>query len=336
MPDTRDDSAAMPPSVWQPTCGLPALLQRSEFIWRLRHFFHDHQVAEVQTPILCQELIVDRHIDPVVLPGSSLGLSSHRQRDFYLQSSPEYGMKRLLAAGLRDIYQIGPVFRAGERGQFHNPEFTMVEWYRSGHDLQQAVGFLADMIRVVLGGPVANIESYQSAFQRLAQLDPLNCTTSELAEVAGKLELGTDSAWSDNRDDWLDLLFSLVVQPQLGWQQPTIITHYPASQSALAQIYADDPRTAERFELFIKGVELANGYHELLDPVELERRSQLIHAQRAADGKPPLAGCNRLLRAMQDGLPACSGCALGFDRLLMVAMDATAIDEVLAFPIEIA
>ena len=104
MPDTRDDSAAMPPSVWQPTCGLPALLQRSEFIWRLRHFFHDHQVAEVQTPILCQELIVDRHIDPVVLPGSSLGLSSHRQRDFYLQSSPEYGMKRLLAAGRRNRF----------------------------------------------------------------------------------------------------------------------------------------------------------------------------------------------------------------------------------------
>ncbi|MCA9132001.1 MAG: EF-P lysine aminoacylase GenX [Planctomycetales bacterium] len=323
-----------PSLTWLPSASPTALQRRGELLWKIREFFYRQGLLEVHTPVLSHDTVIDRHIDPIALPGKNLALPELHQSTFYLQSSPEFCMKRLLAAGLPSMYQIAPVFRAGERGDFHNPEFTMIEWYRLGDDLQQSVHLLAELLRSVLAVEQVDQQTYQQVFQRHTGCDPLACSVAELAAVASERKMGVDRGWSDDRDDWLNLLFSEAVQPELGAAQPLIVTHYPASQSALARVAGDDPRTAERYELFIGGVELANGYHELLDAGELEQRNHTVLAQRAGDNKTSLPGDSRLLAAMRAGLPACSGCALGFDRLLMVVESAAHIDQVLAFPIE--
>jgi elongation factor P--(R)-beta-lysine ligase len=319
---------------WRPTASLENLQLRGELLWRLRSFFHRAGLLEVHTPLLSHDVVLDRHIDPVVVPGAAMQLAATCDRDLYLQTSPEFAMKRLLAAGMPAIYQISSVFRAGERGEHHNPEFTMVEWYRVGDGLRAGVEFLAHLTVELLGESSPTIETYAHAFLRRVGVDPLSCDMTELIDLALARQLGVAANWSEHRDDWLDLLFSELIQPELGRESPTIITHYPASQSALARRSDDDPRTAERFELFIGGVELANGYHELLDAPELARRNQRVAEERRLDGKGPLPAKSRLLDAMQAGLPACSGCALGFDRLVMVAARARSIDQVLPFPIE--
>ena len=324
----------MTETTWQPTATLEALLRRSEIVWQLRQFFHSRGFAEVHTPIISHDTVVDLNIEPVRIPGRSLDCQGAGDEDLFLQTSPEFAMKRLLAAGMQSIYSIGPVFRAGERGTNHNPEFTMVEWYHVGDDLAAGVALVDELVRAMLASPPAAVITYQQAFMTYAAVDPLAATVQELSKFATTRDLGVAADWSDDRDTWLDLLFSEWVQPQLGLEKPTIVTHYPASQSALAKIAASDPRTAERFELFVRGVELANGYHELLDPAELMARNQQIEVKRRELGRPPLPVNSRLIRAMQSGIPACSGCALGLDRLMMVATNAKAIDEVLAFPIE--
>ncbi len=324
----------MHPHPWQPTASLKNLEHRAGLLWRLREFFHRRNFAEVQTPILSHDTVIDRHIDPVSFSGASVSLESEREQTLFLQTSPEFCMKRLLAAGMTAIYEITSVFRAAERGDYHNPEFTMVEWYRVGDDFEQGVQLLSDLICAALDVDQVDIFTYQEVFQSSVGRDPLSATRLELAQCAIACNLGVDLNWSEHRDDWLDLLFSLVVQPQLGTLRPVIVTNYPASQSALARVSSVDDRTAERYELFVAGVELANGYHELLDPHELEQRNQRVLIQRSLDRKPPLAAESYLLDAMRAGLPACSGCALGFDRLLMVAVGASRIDEVMAFPIE--
>lgn len=321
-------------SAWQPTITAQNLQLRGDILWSIRKFFYEAGFIEVHTPVVSQDTVIDRHIDPVVLSGKSLGLGEFAKQDFYLQTSPEFGMKRLLANGAQRIYQISQVFRAGERGKHHNPEFTMIEWYRVADDFSAATKLLADMMVAVNPVWKPKQTTYQQAFIEHAGICPLTCAVNELAAVAVAKELGVDDSWSNDRDDWLNLLFSEVVQPRLGFEQPEIVTHYPASQSALAKICESDSRVAERFELFIEGIELANGYHELLDAAELSKRNASVSQQRLQDGKEPLPQESRLLQAMRHGLPACSGCALGLDRLLMVLSRAKAIDEVICFPIE--
>lgn len=319
---------------WLPSISLPNLKHRSEVVWRIRQFFYESGFAEVHSPILSRDTVIDRHIDPVVLPGASLGIGWLAESKFFLQTSPEFGMKRLLAAGAERIYQISSVFRAGERGEFHNPEFTMIEWYRVGDNFTQAVDLLVALLQAVKPEWNPKRTTYQQAFLDHAHICPLTSSVDQLADLALAKNLGVDRQWSTDRDDWLNLIFSEVVQPRLGSTQPEVISHYPASQSALAKICQKDPRVAERFELFIGGVELANGYHELLDAEELRKRNATVADQRTTDGKPPLPSESRLLAAMQAGLPACSGCALGLDRLLMVLCEAKTIDQVICFPIE--
>ena len=320
--------------LWQPTATPETLLRRSEIVWQLRQFFHSRGIAEVHTPIISHDTVVDLNIEPVRISGRALDCQGARNEDLFLQTSPEFAMKRLLAAGMKSIYSIGPVFRAGERGTNHNPEFTLVEWYRVGDDMAAGVALVDELVRTVLASPPAEVITYQQAFLTYAAVDPLVATVQELSKLATSHELGVTADWSDDRDTWLDLLFSECVQPRLGLEKPTIVTHYPASQSALAKIAASDPRTAERFELFVRGVELANGYHELLDPAELMIRNEQTEAKRRALGRPSLPVNSRLILAMQAGIPACSGCALGLDRLIMVATNANTIDEVLTFPLE--
>jgi lysyl-tRNA synthetase class 2 len=322
------------PNAWQPTTSIANVKRRAELLWTIREFFHRRGVLEVQTPILSRDVIIDRYIDPVSLPGASLALAGFDKTTFYLQTSPEFCMKRLLAVGMSSIYEITPVFRAGERGTYHNPEFTMLEWYLVGAGFQHGVDLLAELIIETLGVDRVERLSYQAAFLGTLGCDPLEASLAELSRLAIELQLNVAEDWSDERDEWLNLLFSEGVQPHLGKQCPTIVTHYPATQAALARLSPHDDRTAERYELFIDGVELANGYHELLDAEELERRNEQSLAQRSCDEKPPLPTYSRLVDAMRSGLPACSGCALGLDRLLMVALAASSIDEVLPFPIE--
>lgn len=319
---------------WRPTASLDNLKLRSEVVWRLREFFRLAGFDEVHTPVLSRDTVMDRHIDPVVLSGQSLGVPDLRESQFYLQTSPEFAMKRLLAAGAERIYQIGPVFRSGERGALHNPEFTMMEWYRVGDDLESATELLSGIVQTVLPDTRPIRETYRSAFQRTVGTCPLASSIESLRQVAIQRGLEVSDHWSEDKDDWLNLLFAEVVQPQLGFDQPTILTHYPASQSALARICEKDPRVAERFELFISGIELANGYNELIDADELSNRNEIVRGQRLQDGKEDFHSGGRLVEAMQAGLPPCSGCALGLDRLLMVLCNATQIDDVLAFPIE--
>ena len=321
-------------STWKPTTTCEALVRRSEIVWNLRKYFHDQGFAEVHTPIISHDTVVDLNIEPVRVSGRALDCQGAGNGDLFLQTSPEFSMKRLLAAGMTSIYSIGPVFRAGERGDNHNPEFTMVEWYRVGDDLLAGIRLLDELIRAAIGGPAAELITYQQAFMQHAGLDPLSATAQQLGELAESKNLGVTKDWSEDADTWMDLLFSELVQPKLGFDRPTVVTHYPASQSALARIAESDSRTAERFELFVRGVELANGYHELLDPAELMIRNEQTEAKRRQLGRASLPVSSRLIQAMRSGIPACSGCALGLDRLIMVALGAKQIDQVLPFPIE--
>lgn len=241
-------------------------------------------------------------------------------------------MKRLLAAGATAIYQVARVFRAEEVGRLHNPEFTMVEWYRAGDDLAAGMQLLDELSLAILGRGPAERLSYADAFARHVEIDPHTATAAELKAAASHHQLtiptGLDPA---DRDLWLNLLLAELVEPKLGQARPTLLYDYAASQAALALVRAGPPPVAERFELYVDGVELANGYHELLDADTLRARNREVNAARAADGLPTLPEESRLLSAMDHGLPPCAGVALGFDRLAMLALGAGSVAEVMAF-----
>jgi lysyl-tRNA synthetase class 2 len=245
-------------------------------------------------------------------------------------------MKRLLAEGLPAIYQVTRSFRRDERGRLHNPEFTIVEWYRVGDAMEQGVELLDELCQHVAGTSAAIRTTYGEAFQRYAGVDPHAATCDDLASAASRLSVPVpDALQRDDRDEWLNLLLAKVVEPRLGATAPEILYDYPASQAALAATArrADGVEVAERFELYWRGVELANGYRELTDPAALRRRLEQVNRQRVADNRPALPLPERLLAAMENpGLPPCTGCALGFDRLAMLACGADCIDDVMAFP----
>jgi elongation factor P--(R)-beta-lysine ligase len=319
------------------------LRRRAEMLARLRTFFAERGFLEVETPLLDYEIIPELHIEPFAVPRQSRELSCKPpappvdgpSQSLWLQASPELHMKRLLAESLPAIYQITRSFRSGERGSLHNPEFTIVEWYRAGNGMEQGIGLLDELCQAVAGAQPARRTTYGEAFQRYAQLDPHSASCDELGDAARRLGVDVpDSLERQDRDEWLNLLLALVVEPRLGAAGPEILLDYPASQSALARIVVrDGVEVAERFELYWRGVELANGYHELTDAAELRARLEDVNRRRRADGRPALPLPESLLAAMeQPGLPDCAGCALGFDRLVMLACGATTIDEVMAYP----
>ena len=253
--------------------------------------------------------------------------------DDFSSNSP--AMKRLLAAGAEAIYQVARAFRQGELGPLHNPEFTIVEWYRPGDRMAEGIALLSDRCEALLDRGRAEPISYGEAFERYAGFDPHTADAETPASAAERLGIAVPATLrEDDRDGWLDLLLAERVGPQLGGERPAILYDYPASQAALARVRPGDPPLAERFELFVAGIELANGYHELLDPDELARRNVETNALRRADGKKPLPEESHLLAAMRAGLPACSGAALGFDRVVMLAGGAARIDEVIPFPFD--
>ena len=328
-PGLEAGSSFRPAATWE------ILRLRAELLRRVRTFFDERGFLEVETPVLSADVVIDRHLDPLfaVLPDDARRPEVGRR--LWLQTSPEFHMKRLLAAGAGPIFQIARVFRSGERGPRHNPEFTLVEWYEPGVDYDGGMTTLSSFAEAVLQRGPADRLSYAGAFARTIGLDPHTATTAELAAAARRRQIATpDSLSTDDRDTWLELLLGQCVEPHLGQERPTILFDYPASQAALAQVRPGPPAVAERFELYVDGVELANGYHELLDPAVLRERNRATNLQRAADGKPTLPEESRLLDAMDAGLPPATGTALGFDRLVMLLAGARTIDEVLAFPID--
>jgi len=318
---------------FRPTARWENLRLRAGLLRRLREFFDRHGFLEVETPILSADTVVDRHLDPFSTeiprgPGEPL-------LRLWLQTSPEFAMKRLLAAGGRAIYQVARVFRLDEQGPLHNPEFTMVEWYRVGDGLDEGMQLTSDLCDALLRRGPAERLSYRAAFQEHVGIDPHTADSAVLISAIERCGIVPPASLSNqDRDGWLDLLLTERVRPHLGQKRPVILYDYPATQAALARVRPDEPPVAERFELFISGIELANGYHELLDPAELRRRNVQANAQRQADGKSPLPEQSRLLAAMQFGLPAAVGVSLGFDRLVMLAAGARSVSEVLAFPFD--
>lgn len=313
---------------WQPSASLETLKSRAALLARIRAFFAARDVLEVDTPLLAQYGVTDPHLEN--LQTSLSGTA------YYLQTSPEYAMKRLLAAGSGCIYQLGKVFRADEQSARHNPEFTMLEWYRVGFDMADLIAEVGALLQETLQAPALKRITYQQLFIEYIGVDPLgeNAIAELQAALAQREDLRDWALSETDLDTLLDGAMALVIEPQLDTTVPYAVTHYPASQAALAQLDEAEPRVALRFEVFYGGLELANGYQELTDAKQQAQRFVADNARRAELGKPARYGDERLLAALQHGLPACSGVALGFDRLALLACHKKHIKEVLPFAID--
>jgi len=311
---------------WQPTATRSMLELRAALLARARQFFSARGVLEVDTPMVVNAPVTDVHIH------SARVQFADDPRPFFLHTSPEYAMKRLLAAGSGDIYQICHVVRGMERGRQHNAEFTLIEWYRIGISLDRLMSEVDTLVRHLLGDFAFTIASerlsYREAFVRELHLDPFTATMEELAGAARAIGFAEGAG----RDELLELLMGAVIGPRLGRNALTFIHDYPASQAALARLNPDDPRTAMRFELYCRGIELANGFEELMSASEQRTRFERDNQERRRLGLPAYEIDERLLAALAAGLPACAGVALGFDRVLMLTAAAGHIDAVLAFP----
>lgn len=318
-----------PEENWRPTASFANLRLRAELLKKLRAFFEARGVLEVQTPALSHAGATDQHI-------ASFRVVDSRDSDLFLHTSPEFPMKRLLAAGAGDIWQLCKVFRAGEAGRWHNPEFTLLEWYRLGFDYHRLMREVSDLIAILIHGVEPEIEhlTYREAFQRHAGLDPFTAdrkTCVEALRAAGRTPPAEEEL---DQDGWLDLVAGELVYPRLGHKGLAFVYDYPASQAALARIRPDAPPVAERFEAFINGIELANGYHELADGDEQRQRFGADRAYRRAYGLPDVPADKNLVAALEHGLPDCAGVALGFDRVVALATHTASISDVMAFPFD--
>jgi elongation factor P--(R)-beta-lysine ligase len=313
---------------WRPTASLAALQRRAAMLAAAREFFARRGVLEVETPILSAAAVSDPQIESLVTHVAGLGT-------FHMGTSPEFAMKRLLAAGSGDIYQICKVFRDAELGRWHNPEFTLIEWYRLGFDDSALMSEVEALVGALMA-PHRQLEpaerlSYSAALQRHAGVDAHHASEDDLTESA--LRHGIVCHADLDRDAKLDLLMGLVVGPRLGAGRPCFICDYPASQAALARLKPGSPSVAARFELYLDGIELANGFHELNDGVAQRARFGQELALRRARGQKEAPLDERLLAALAEGMPDCAGVAVGFDRLVAIALGSPQLADVMAFTI---
>ncbi|OTG65770.1 EF-P lysine aminoacylase EpmA [Acinetobacter silvestris] len=319
---------------YQPTCDVSALKARAKMYSQLRQFFAEREVLEVETPILSQAGVTDVHLASI----QALRHVAGRKQTHYLQTSPEFAMKRLLASGSGPIYQICKVFRDDEHGRKHNSEFTMLEWYRPSLSLKDLMHEVTDLLNVVLaerfGQVRPTIMSYKHAFQDRLDINPLTATLAELKAIAQKVGLNIDLG--EDRLAYIDLLFSHMVEPSLGFDTPVFLTDFPAEMASLAKVRidADGDKVAARFELYIEGLELANAYDELIDAEVLRGRFEVDNAERKKLDLHVMPIDEYLLSALPD-MQECSGIALGIDRLLMVVMQKMRLEQVITFPAEI-
>ncbi|MBN3563883.1 EF-P lysine aminoacylase EpmA [Aliamphritea spongicola] len=319
---------------WNSAAPIENLRRRAAIIAAIRAFFVGKDVLEVDTPVMSNAAVSDPYIDTIECRYQPLVGGDVEMK--YLQSSPEYAMKRLLASGSGPIYQISKAFRNGEVGRRHNPEFSMLEWYRPGFDHRQLMTEVAELLLPLLGLSEAVEYSYAQVFKTHLGIDPHSACVAELRTIAAE---HIDSNYEDdNRDNWLNLLMSHVIEPRLASEGAVFVYDYPASQAALAKVSEDAQgrAVAERFELFVHGVELANGYHELTDATEQARRFEADNRQRGEENLPQRPVDDLLIAALENGMPDCAGVAVGIDRLVMQAIGTDNIADVIAFPLPLA
>ena len=321
-------------TAWQPTAQIETLIQRARILQNVRAFFAERNVLEVQVPSITTASVTEVHIDSIpieLLSGKA-----------YLQSSSEYPMKRLLAAGMGDSYYLGSVFRQGESGGQHNPEFTMLEWYRLEFELDDLITEVIDLAKETIPN-ISTLQSFSYAelVNKYTGIDIFNTNCDELQRTLTDNEIDYPQDLENDVDLFLDLLISTLIFPKLQSKNPkekliTVLKDYPKSQAALAKLRLDEKgrEVAARFEVFVDGLEIANGYQEIQDADELQARFVQDNLRRLSLNKPEMPIDNYLLEAMRSGLPDCSGVALGFDRLVMLALDQTDIKDVIAFPID--
>ncbi len=341
-----------------PSATLGMLRLRAELLDFTRAFFRSRGFWEVETPILSRDVVVDAYLEPYVTRGDSgADCQETKTRDeLFLQTSPEFAMKRLLAAGAAAIFQVTHAFRRGEIGERHNPEFTIVEWYRTQSTYHDQMDLVEDLVAGFFDRVECIRETYASelpatrpprpprpcprltydrAFELALGHSVIGASAAELAELAKLIGVSAPPAFApDDVDGWLNFLLALQIEPTLAQSPAVFLYDYPPGQAALARIRADAAPVAERFELYLAGIEICNGYQELTDADELRRRIGIQSAIRRRDGNRPLPAESRLLDAMEAGLPECAGVALGFDRLLMAAVGAQSVSEVMPFPID--
>jgi lysyl-tRNA synthetase class 2 len=306
---------------------------RAQIVSDIRRFFSQRHVLEVDTPVLSRAAPTASYLESFKTEFIPIG--SIDKASYYLQTSPEFAMKVLLAGGSGSIYQIAKVFRNGERGRLHSPEFTMLEWYRPELNLEELMDEVAALLETITSYSGSIRFSYQEVFSQYLDINVLVCSKDELQELATKrLPSFLDNPDLD-RDGWLELLMSQVIEPELAsLKKPVFIYNFPSSQAQLAKVKLDNAgeEVAARFELYAGGLELANGYDELLDAKELRKRFEYDNQQRLKLGKAEMPIDEKLLTAMESGLPPCTGVALGLDRLLMLAMNKKSIDCVQSLP----
>ena len=315
---------------WKPSATKETLVARAKLIQQIRAFFNTRDVLEVFTPVLSKSTTTDIYID------------SFKTDDYFLQTSPEFYLKRLLAADLGSIYQLGPVFRRGEEGRKHQPEFAMLEWYRLGFVLEDLIQEVSDLLVEILHCETIRCFTYQTAFETLLNCQPHLSSEEELSALAIKNNVvSAQDALSLNldKDAWLDLLMVSIIEPNLTQlcSGPIAITEYPASQSSYAQTEkrrdnkGNEFSIAKRFEVYSGGLELCNGYFEVLDPVVQREKFIQDNLKRQSLGFTSIPIDEHLLAAQVAGMPLCSGVALGVDRLIMLALNKSTIQEVVAF-----
>ena len=322
---------------WKPSADLQILKHRSLIIQEVREFFISRNLFEVETPSLSQSGVTDEHL--VCFKTHFLGadieaeIKTSEGVPLYLQTSPEFHMKRLLSAGSGSIFQIAKAFRNEESGRFHNPEFTLLEWYQVDFDHHQLMDEMDELLQLILNTESAKRCTYQTAFLKILKVDPLSATLEVLKKSGDHLNLGDVLFLETDRDTILQLLFCFAIEPVIANNKPCFVYNFPASQAALARISPDDNRVAERFEVYYKGIELANGFHELSDAKEQLKRFEQDNKKRQQKKLPIMPIDMNFINALP-ALPDCAGVALGIDRLIMLALKVQHIDEVLSFSIK--
>ncbi|MDG4812308.1 EF-P lysine aminoacylase EpmA [Hydrogenovibrio sp. 3SP14C1] len=317
---------------WQPTASIEQLKKRSQWLKDLRAFFYARSVMEVDTPILSSAATPDLHLRSLKTSVQVPGIKD--KQPYFLHTSPEYPMKRLLCAGSGDIFYLGKVFRDGDLSARHQVEFTLLEWYRLGFDLTEIMAETATLIQLVIGPKPTQMLSYEQAFRQYAGVSSIHVATAEecrqcLARHQIPEVIGVDK---DDKVLWEQLILTEVIEPLLGQNAITYLFHYPARDAALAEISKENPQVALRFEVFVEGMELANGYQELQDSDGYRDRFEASLSDRIAHGAEPVPVDNYLLDALKEkGLPECSGVALGVDRLFMLAAKHKNIESVIPF-----
>lgn len=318
---------------WQPNATIINLKKRSLIISKIRKFFFKRNVLEVETPCLSKNTVTDVNICSFKTKYFKYG--KKYSKTLYLNTSPEFHMKRLLAAGIGAIYQICHVFRNEEFGRYHNPEFTMLEWYRPSYNMYNLMEEVNALFKYILKCKDADILSYQQIFMNYLKIDPLSNDETKLFKIAEKFGIkNVIPLKKENKDSILQLLFTLGIESKIGKKKPIFIYHFPASQAALSTINQKDKRVSERFEVYYKNIEIANGFFELTNEKEQKKRFDLDNVLRKKANLPKQKIDLNFLNALNYGLPNCSGVALGIDRLIMLALNTSCIQEVLSFSVE--